>query len=328
MTLRAFLAKRIIYTIVLILFVIVINFIIFVALPGYPTALYACLGQPKIPPQVCTRLKAQLGLGKPLYVQFIDYVEAILTFNFGYSTNYNQPVTTLMISSGRLENTLILLGVSTILAIIIGVLLGIVASWKRASSIDSFLVTSSLATFSLPTFFLGILFISIFAATLGWFPTCCTVPFTGIPSSILGQVIVRLRYLFLPALTLTLISFGGFLLLTRATMMESLSEDYITTARAKGLSQRVILTRHAYKNASLPIITSAALAFGSILGGAIITETVFNLNGLGQWLYLAVLEKDEPVMAAMFYIISLCVIAANFIADILYGIVDPRIKYE
>jgi ABC-type dipeptide/oligopeptide/nickel transport system permease component len=111
-------------------------------------------------------------------------------------------------------------------------------------------------------------------------------------------------------------------------MTEALSEDYILTARAKGLTQRAILLRHAFKNASLPIITSSALAFGSILSGAIITETIFNWPGLGLWLYDSVLYKDYPVMQAMFYIIALCVIAANFISDILYGIVDPRIKYE
>ena len=116
--------------------------------------------------------------------------------------------------------------------------------------------------------------------------------------------------------------------MTRATMMEALTEDYILTARAKGLSQRVILFRHAFKNASLPVITASALAFGGILSGAIITETVFAWPGLGFWLFQAVEVKDYPVMQAMFYLISLTVVAANFISDVLYGILDPRIRYE
>ena len=111
-------------------------------------------------------------------------------------------------------------------------------------------------------------------------------------------------------------------------MMEVLSEDYILTARAKGLSERTILLRHAFKNASLPVITSSALAFGGILSGAIITETIFNWNGLGRWLYEAVFFKDFPVMQAMFYLIALSVIAANFVSDLLYGVIDPRIRYE
>ena len=116
--------------------------------------------------------------------------------------------------------------------------------------------------------------------------------------------------------------------MTRATMMEALSEDYILTARAKGLTERAILFKHAFKNASLPLITNAALSFAFILSGAIITETIFNWDGLGRWLYSSIGYKDFPVMEAMFYIIALCVIAANFISDILYGLVDPRIKYE
>ncbi len=116
--------------------------------------------------------------------------------------------------------------------------------------------------------------------------------------------------------------------MTRATMLEALNEDYIVTAKAKGLPERVILFRHAFKNASLPVLTNAALSFGTILAGAIITETVFAWNGLGYWLYQAVEAKDFPVMQAMFYLIALTVIAANFISDVLYGIVDPRIRYE
>ena len=173
----------------------------------------------------------------------------------------------------------------------------------------------------------------IFAQILGWFPSAGVIPpewSVGgqAPASLLVQLWVRFQHLFLPAAVLTLFSYGGFLLLTRATMMETLSEDYIVTARAKGLSERVVLMHHAFKNASLPIITASALAFGSILGGAIITETVFNWAGLGEWLYRAVQFKDFPILQAMFFIIALCVIIANFISDIIYGVVDPRIKYE
>jgi peptide/nickel transport system permease protein len=239
-----------------------------------------------------------------------------------------------MIGSGRLLNTLTLIGTSTLLSIIIGVFIGILISKRRGSSWDNLMVTTSLTAYSLPVFFIGIILILIFAITFGWFPAGNVVPFDwgnpniGPPSSIFIQILVRLQYLFLPALTLTFISYGGFLLLTRATMMETLSDDYITTARAKGLSERVILFKHAFKNASLPIVTASAMSFGSILGGAIITETLFNWNGLGLWLFDSVLNKDYPVMAAMFYVIALSVIFANFISDIVYGVIDPRIRYE
>jgi peptide/nickel transport system permease protein len=262
----------------------------------------------------------------------VDYLKAMLTFQFGFSYRDNTAVTTDIVASGRLFNTLELLGVSTIFSIIIGILLGIVVARRRGSKMDNFWVTTSLTTFSLPTFFLGILLIFLFAVLLNWFPPGSNYPnswdIAGLAPSFWLQIPTRLQFLFLPALTLTLFSYGGFLLLTRATMMEVLSEDYILTARAKGLPERTILLRHAFKNASLPIITSSALAFGGILSGAIITETIFNWNGLGRWLFEAVEFKDFPVMQAMFYLIALSVIAANFVSDILYGVVDPRIRYE
>jgi len=277
---------------------------------------------------------ALYGLDQPYWTRFYDYVKAMLTFNFGFSYASNQAVTYQMINSGKLANTLLLLGTSTVFSIIIGTVLGIVISKRRGSSVDNFWVTSSLTTFSLPTFFMGILLIFIFAIALNWFPSGGTHPNSwdnlnlSLRPPLFTEILVRLQYLFLPALTLTLFSYGGFLLLTRATMMEALSEDYILTARAKGLSERAVLFKHAFKNASLPIITSSALAFGSILSGAIITETIFDWDGLGKWLYDSIGYKDFPVMQAMFYIIALSVIAANFISDILYGIVDPRIRYE
>ena len=270
------------------------------------------------------------GLNQPYWTRFYDYVKNMLTFNFGYSDASNNLVTSDMISSGRLFNTLLLLGTSTLLAIVIGVALGVIISRRRGSTLDNFWVTTSLTTFSLPTFFMGILLIFVFAIALNWFPSGGNSPVLAAYNtpSLLVAIPTELKYLFLPALTLTLFSYGGFLLLTRATMGEALSEDYILTARAKGLTERAVLFKHAFKNASLPIITSSALAFGSILSGAIITETIFSWNGLGLWLFDSIGFKDFPVMQAMFYIIALCVIAANFISDILYGIVDPRIKYE
>ena len=303
-------------------------------MPGYSGSLYTVLANPRLSTEQRNAQIALYGLSGDPWSRFLIYVRNLLTFQFGISYKDNLPVSELIVTSGRLENTLLLLGTSTVLSIVIGTLLGILVSKRRGSSIDNLMVTSSLTTFSLPTFFMGILLIFAFALTFHWFPVGNVTPTlwgqTNNPvlPPLWLQLLIRAQHLFLPALTLTLFSYGGFLLLTRATMMETLNEDYILTARAKGLSGRVILFHHAFKNASLPLITASALSFGGILGGAIITETVFNWDGLGQWLYTAVLYKDFPVMQAMFYIIALCVIAANLISDILYGIADPRVKYE
>ena len=275
---------------------------------------------------------SQYHLDRPIWSRFTEYFVDMLTFNFGTSFQTHHQVIDDMIGGGKLANTLLLLGSSTILSIVVGVVLGIIVSRKRGGAVDRVSVTTSLTTYSLPTFWMGLSFIFIFVLTLGWFPfPQGSYPaqwgINGFPG--LGeQLLARLQYLFLPMLTLTLFGYGTFLLLTRATMLETLSEDYIVTARAKGLSERTVLFKHAFKNASLPIVTASALSFGGILGGAIITEHVFNWPGLGTWLFESIGYKDFPVMQAMFYILALSVIIANFISDLVYGMIDPRIKYD
>lgn len=343
MGLRTYLIKRTINTIILVAFVIALNFVIFQLMPGTQGAIANLISNPKLTDKtvverllklydICQSFDAATGqcVPTPIWNRFGKYFINMLTFQFGISFQTGQPVMHDFIQSGRLVNTLILLGVATTISLVVGTLLGVLVAARRGSVFDSGWVTTSLVTFSLPTFWMGLLFIMIFAQRLGWFPSGGVTPSIwalGLPD--FGtQIVTRLRHLFLPALTLTLFFYGGNLLLTRATMMEALSEDYIVTARAKGLSERTVLFKHALKNASLPLVTNAALSFGGLLGGAIITETVFNWDGLGFWLFQSIGWKDFPVMQAMFYIIALCVIAANFISDIIYGVLDPRIKYE
>lgn len=331
MTLRGYIAKRAVYTFVLVIFVIILNWIIFELIPGAQAGI-ANLGggKPGNVAQAQARLTALYGLNKPWYVQFQTYFVDMLTFNFPPSFQTQHPVIQEVVASGRLSNTLLLLGTSTVLSIVVGIFLGVLVSKRRGGFFDNFWVTSSLGTFALPTFFIGIVLILFFAIDLSWFPVAGSQPFAwaGHPPPILQQILPKLQYLFLPMVTLTLVTYGGFLLLTRATMLETLGEDYIVTARAKGLKERVVLFRHGLKNASLPLVTASALSFGGILGGAIITETVFSYDGLGRYLYLAILAKDFPVMQALFYILALSTILANFIADLAYGIIDPRIRYE
>jgi len=328
--LRGYIVRRLVYTIVLTLFVIVLNWVIFQAMPGVQGAIAALQGNPRTPPQGFIILQNRYGLNASPESRFVNYFWSMLTFNFGTSYNTQHLVLTDMISTGTLANTLLLLGSSTVLSIVLGIFLGVVAARKRGGVVDNVAVTASLTTFSLPTFFMGIIFISVFAIGLNWFPVGEVVPAgweVGAPP-LLQQIIPRLQHLFLPMLTLTLFTYGGFLLLTRATMLETLNEDYIVTAKAKGLKERTILFRHALKNASLPLVTASALSFGAILGGAIITETVFSWDGLGRWLFQAIGSKDFPVMQAMFYILALATIIANFISDLVYGIIDPRVRYE
>jgi len=347
MGLRGFIIKRTIYSFLLIVFVLVLNFIIFQLMPGNPIEMFAGAQRLKNKEQVEEVLRLW-GFLDPIHVRFTRYMYNMLTFQFGISYVSQQYVISEV--GDRMANTLLLLGTESILALTLGIILGVIAAHRRGGIFDSTSVIASLTTYSLPSFWMGMIFLLIFAYKLSWFPMAGAYPrdwatiyiSTGgfppriILGNIMGTTIAlpslleitgRLHHLVLPVLTLVLFSYGGYLLLTRATMLETLTEDYITTARAKGLKERTVLYKHALKNASLPLITNAALSFGFILSGAIITEQVFSYPGLGQWTWRAISMNDFPALQAIFFLIAICVVVANFIADVLYGVVDPRIKY-
>ena len=353
MGLRSFILKRLVYSFVLILLVIVLNFVIFKSMPGDPVQFLMkpwTRESPEVRQQQEQELRDLWGFGEPFEVQAVKYVRNLFMFNFGRSFVDKISVTTSL--ERRLPYTLMLLGGSAILSILLGVIIGILVIQRRGTVVDSGTVTGSLVMGSLPTFWLGLVFLLFFYSMLHWFPNKGAFPDAwafGWPvaltasssytstslSSVLSFNMVEawalvagyLRHLFLPLLTLTVFSVGGWILLTRATMLDVITEDYIVTARAKGLTERTVLFKHALKNASLPIITSAALSFGFILTGAIITETVFTYPGLGAWTWMAIRYLDYTVLMAIFYIVSICVVVANIVADLLYGVIDPRIKY-
>ena len=325
MGLRSYVIKRIFYSILLVLFVITLNFIIFQLMPGSPLESFL---DPRLQPEQIEELKIKFGLREPLHVKFSRYVQNVLTFEFGYSYQTGELVSDEIVT--RLGNTLLLMGTVTVFSIVVGVILGVIAAHKRGGIFDTVSVFGSLTTYAFPSFWMGMIFLMIFAFNLRWFPLGGTIPKSWAlnpPATILDVIAGRLSHLFLPALTLFLFSYGGYLLLTRALMMETLTEDYVTTARAKGLKERTVLFKHALKNASLPLITQAAMTFGFLVSGAVITEQVFGWNGLGQWIWFAIYNKDYPVMQCFFYLIALCVIVANVIGDLLLAVVDPRIKY-
>jgi peptide/nickel transport system permease protein len=340
MGLRAYIMKRIVYSVLLLLFVLTLNFVIFELMPGNPIEFLAASG--RLRPGQPEQVMALWGFDKPLHIRYGMYLINMLTGQFGYSYVSTGAVAREM--SGRLLNTLLLVGSATILSMVIGIFLGVIAAYKRGEAFDSVSVLTSLTTYSLPSFWMGMMFLLIFSFNLHWFPSAGSVPpewakqwpeplwkgtLLGIKIAIpsLTEIVGRMRHLVLPVSVLTLYSYGGWLLLTRSSMLEALTEDYIVTARAKGLRERTVLYKHALKNASLPLITSAALSFGFLLTGAIITEQVFTYPGLGQWIWSSIAFSDYPVLHAIFFIIALCVIVANFIADLLYGVIDPRIRY-
>jgi len=351
MGLRTYIVKRVIYSFILVLIVICLNYAIFFAMPGDPYALF--INPLHLKKEQEEALRQYWGANDPHWVRLFKFINNLLRFDFGKSTMNLGSVTEEM--THRIPWTLLLLGTSTALATIIGILLGCIVAHRRGGTVDTVSVLTGLTFFSLPTFWIGIMLILIFTYGLGWFPHAFawpsewgspTIPFPNplnVTSQTAGGVlsvtinvdsIESLRFFwgyfshaFMPILTLTLFQYGGFLLLTRATMIEALTEDYIVTARAKGIDERTVVLKHALKNASLPIITQTALYFGGVLGGAIITERVFSWPGVGGWIFNAINSRDYFVMMGTFYVLALSMIIAIFIADLLYGFVDPRIHY-
>jgi len=330
LALRTYIAKRIVYMLILIFLVATVNFILFNMMPGQTLLKYIVrmegAGMTK---ERLDEIKAIYGFDKPIHERYVIYLGNMLTWNFGYSYESRNLIQNDILMF--LPNTLFLLGVAEIGSMIVGILLGVLAAYKRGSSLDTVLVTASLATYSVPVFWIGWIVLSFFAVQLGWFEVGGIEPLgwalsrpTGLISIFLG----RLYMITLPAITLFIFLFGGWILLSRATVLETITEDYVTTARAKGLPERTVLFKHVLKNASLPLITDAALTFGFLISGAIITETVFSYGGMGLLVWKAIATTDIPVMQAFFYVIALLVIIANFIADLIYGVIDPRIKYS
>jgi peptide/nickel transport system permease protein len=286
-------------------------------------------GGKKLRPAQIEELQRRFGLLDPLHVRYLKYIQNLLTFQFGYSYRTGNPISDEIFS--RLSNTLTLCLTAEVIAVIVGLILGVIAAFKRGGIADTLISGLSVVTQGLPVFWIGMLLLLIFAYNLRWFPLGHSFPpewvIYGKPDNFLLELAGRLHHLFLPALALVILSGGGYVLLTKASMLEVLGEDYLTTLKAKGVNNRKILFKHALKNASLPIITQIGIAFALTLSGALLTETVFTYPGLGMWIWESIESWDYPALQAIFYIVSLCVIATNFLVDIVYGVIDPRIRY-
>ena len=319
----SFIARKMVFAVVTILIIMTLNFVIFRLMPGDPISMLA--DQIRLRPEQVARLYELFGLGKPLGEQYVAYMSQTLQGFLGYSYYTQHPVTQDIMD--RLPNTLLLVGVSTLISIIIGMIVGIVAAAKRGSAVDIGAISFGFLGNSVPTFWLGLLLLLIFGVNLQWFPLRGT---TSVPSPTepIALVLDILWHMTLPTLVLVIIQFGGFALVMRAAMMDVLTEDYITLARAKGVDERDVLYKHALRNAMLPMVTMIALAFGFTLSGALLTETVFSWYGLGRYIWDAIVRQDFPALQGIFFIISVMVVAANLIADIVYGFLDPRVKHE
>jgi len=320
---RDYLLRKIGIALLTLAVVIVLDFFLFRVLPGDPVR--AVIGRNvRISKESQELLRIQFGLDKPVFPdQFIDTLGQWAQGNLGVSWSSRQPVADVL--KAKLGNTLLLVTAGQFFSILLGVALGLFAGWKRKTPVDVGSLTFSLITWAIPTFWLGIILLAAGSTWLG-LPTGGTLSPSNLGKPFLEIWPDYLYHLFLPTLTFTIVYLGEYMLIMRSSILEVLGEDYILTAKAKGLSHWQVLRRHALKNALLPIVTLVALNLGFTVAGAIYIETVFSYDGLGKLFQEALDKKDFPLLQGAFLLLAVAVIGANLIADVIYTYLDPRVK--
>jgi peptide/nickel transport system permease protein len=314
--------KKIIYAAITIFAVLVFNYILFRILPGDPLAMM--MRNPKATPEMIEATKQLFGLDKPWYIQFYLYFKNLFAGDLGMSFFFKQPVASII--GARIMPTIIMVGLAEILAIIFGIIIGVVAAWKRGTKLDIGTLGFSLVTYSMPTFWLGMVMVVIFSVNLHMFPTSGILTPGMTYSSASAMVADYVRHLILPMVSLSIVLIGEYALTMRNTLIDVLSEDYITTAKAKGFGNRYILRKHAMPNAMLPMVTIIAINLGLVVGGTVQVETIFSWPGLGSLMYEALRARDYPLLQGVFLLVTVSVVVANLIADITYSYIDPRVK--
>lgn len=304
-----YIVKRLLLTIPTIFAISLVVFLMLHAVPGDPAIIFA--GDKNVTPEQLAFVRREMGLDRPIVVQYLDYVTRIFRWNLGRSLHSRIPVT--MEIGTRISSSAELAVAAFALAVTLGIVLGVISALWRATWIDVAAMSFAITGVSMPIFWLAQMLIFVFAIHLGWFPV------TGAGG---------LSRLFLPALALGLISSATLARLVRSSVLEVLALPYVTTARSKGLAEMKILARHVMKNAFIPIITVMGLQFGTLLSGAVITETVFARPGMGKLLIDAILIKDFPVIQAVVLFVSLIYVLVNLLVDISYGLLDPRIRFD
>jgi len=325
MELTKYIGRRLIQIAITFFVILTVLFLLFRLAPGDPVARMV---DPDMTPEDAEHLISQLGLDKPLGMQYLYYVKNFYTGNFGESFHYGQPVVEII--GDRLPNTILLFTTAIILSALVGVFLGKIASWHKGETTDTVMTIGALATHTIFLPWLGLILIWIFAYKLDWFPI------TGMLSEevwldpdagLFTKVMDVIHHMILPLTTLFLIHFGSYLLIMRSSMLETLKEDYILTARAKGLPEKVIQNHHAAPNAALPVVTSVGLSLAFSINGGALTETIFTWPGIGRELVMAVSQNDYPLAQASFLLIAIVVLLSNLVVDTLYAYFDPRIRY-
>lgn len=302
-------------------FVLIFNFFLF-RIMGDPLNQLARL--PRATPEEIEKLRAAYGLDQSLLGQFADYAKDMLTLDMGVSQTTREPVWNAILTA--LPWTLLLVGIGTLIATLLGSWLGVIAATRRGRKADDGLLSFSLFTYAAPEYWIGILLILLFAVALPILPAGQQMTPGADFSGPLPQALDVAQHLILPVTTMTLMMLGQYFLIMRSSMVDVLTEDFVTVKRATGLPWPRVVRRHAVPNALLPLVTLSAISFGAVLGGAVTIETIFSWPGLGDLSYEAVQSKDFPVLQGTFFVFSIGVVLANLLADVLYFVLDPRVQ--
>jgi peptide/nickel transport system permease protein len=325
----AFIIRRLIGAIPLLLGVATLIFFVLALAPGDPTAAYF---NPNIPAEVLEQLRRNFGLDQPIYIRYLKWLGAFLTGNFGYSFAQSRPVAQILIDA--LPNTLMLCGISLVLVFVFGILAGVVQAVRQYSFSDSFLSVTSLFFYSMPPFWLALMLMLIFSLQAHQWNWPIALPSTGITDvnyeffSMGEKVRDRIAHLVLPVATLTLALAAGVSRYTRGQMLEVIRQDYIRTARAKGLPERSVIMKHALRNSLIPVVTLLGLYLPLLFSGTVFVEVIFAWPGMGRVIVDAIFQRDYPVVMATSFLFAVMVVLGSLLADILYAVVDPRIRYD
>ena len=316
-----FITRKVLGAVITLIFVICFNFFLFRVVETDPVA--TLFRGKELSQGQRAQLTKEFGLDGSKAEQFWSYVKQTATLNFGRSYSTNQPVATEI--QRRALPTIALVGIAAVLSAVIGVMLGIAAAWRRRTATDYTVTGFTMGFYSMPDFWLGMVLLTTLAVALGWFPvggiTDAASNATG-----LSKLLDQAQHMFLPALTLTLAYLGEYAIVMRSSLLDTMREDYLILARAKGLRDALVRNRHAVPNALLPVVALMAINFGFVLSGAIAVEAIFSWPGLGLATYEALKGPDLPMLQGLFLVFSASVILFNLIADLLYGFLDPRVR--
>ena len=311
--------RRLLIAIPSLLGISAVLFFVLALAPGDPFSELAT--NPNVPPEVQAALRAKFGLDDPIYLRYLHWLNAMLHGDWGFSFVSRMDVDTLILQ--RLPTTLYVIGSAQILALLIAIPVGVYAATKPYSLFDQIANTLAFVGFSLPTFFTGILFILIFSVTLDWLPFVYT---TDIKATGIHHVLEMIRQAIMPVAVLGLFQAASMTRFVRSAMLDVIRLDYVTTARAKGLGQAKVIVKHVMRNAMIPVVTLIALQLPAVFGGAIVTEQIFRIPGIGSLLISSILSNDTPVVMAVTFVFACLVVLFNLVADVLYGWLDPRIS--